>query len=110
MPYGKVRLLYGIDERHIDIGILLRASVGPVLGALHFHLLHQVGEHDDRGNVIVPDQSPKVTHCVGEGSLGSYVLLLTVIPLLYNIAHVCIKNHLLKKTFLHLTGSYYYRA
>ena len=88
MPYGKVRLLYGIDERHIDIGILLRANVGPVLGALHFHLLHQVGEHDDRGNVIVPDQSPKVTHCVGEGSLGSYVLLLTVIPLLYNIAHV----------------------
>lgn len=81
VPYGKVSLLYGIDERHIDVGVLLRASVGPVLGALHFHLLHQVGEHDDRGNVVVPDEPPEVTHCVGEGALASYVLLLTVITL-----------------------------
>ena len=81
VPYGEVSLMYGVDKSHIDIGILLRACVRPVLGTLHFHLLHQVGEHDNRGNFVVPDESPEVTDRVWEGALGGYVLLLTVIAL-----------------------------
>ena len=61
----------------IIIGVLLRASVGPVLGA------HHLGEHDNRVDVVVPNKPPEVAHSVGEGTLGSYVL-----PVVSILSHV----------------------
>ena len=52
-----------------------------VLGTLYLHLLHQVGKHDNGGTVVVPDEPPKVSHGVGEGTLRGDVLVLVVVTL-----------------------------
>ena len=48
---------------------------------LYLHLLHQVGEHDDGGTVLVPDQPPEVSHGVREGTLRRDVLIAVVVAL-----------------------------
>ena len=73
--------MYSVDDGHIHIGVLLRAIFRPVLVALHFHFLHDVSQHHHRGDVVVPDEPPEVSHSVWQRALCRYVLLLSVVAL-----------------------------
>ena len=47
----------------------------------HFHLLSEVGEHDDGEHIVVPDKSPEVAHSVRQSPLGGNVLIVPIVPL-----------------------------
>ena len=54
----------GIDKCDTDIAIVDGALVGPILRTLDFCLLHQIGEHDNRWDIVLPHHPPEVTQCV----------------------------------------------
>ena len=47
----------------------------------YLHLLHKVSEHDNGANIVVPDESPEVSHGVREGALCCNVLIATIVTL-----------------------------
>ena len=71
---NKVRLSDCVDQRHINAGILLVSCIGPVLGALDLHLLHQVSEHHNGRYVIIPYHPPEISKCVRQGTLCCNIL------------------------------------
>ena len=78
---NEVCMVDGIDQRDAEAGVLGGAQVGPVLGTLDLHLLHQVGQHHHRGDVVVPDHAPEVADGVREWTLSGNVLFLTIVSL-----------------------------
>lgn len=81
MSDKKVSVSDSVNQGDAKSSVLGGARVGPVLGALDFHLLHQVSQHHHCRHVVVPDHAPEVTDSVRQGTLSSYVLLLTIITL-----------------------------
>lgn len=75
----------GIDNSHNDICILLRVGIWPVLGAFDLHLLHEVGQHDHIGDIVVPYQTPKISKSVWQGTLCGNVLLLPIVSLAHRV-------------------------
>lgn len=71
----------GVDQSDLVVAIGSGARVGPILGALDLHLLHEVGEHDYGGAVVLPHHTPEVRHRTRQRTLGCYVLLGTVVTL-----------------------------
>lgn len=47
----------------------------------HLVLLHQVGEHDDGGHIVVPHHPPEISHCVRHWTLCGDVFLPSAEPL-----------------------------
>jgi len=64
VAHRKVSKIDGILESDSDVGITLGTLVRPVLCAFYLHLFHEVGEHHNGGYIVVPDESPEVSHCV----------------------------------------------
>ena len=58
---------------------------------LYLHLLHEVGEHHNGAHVVVPDESPEVSHCVGQGTLRCNVLIATIEALCVCVC-VCVSD------------------
>ena len=47
----------------------------------YFHLLNEVGEHDNSTHIVVPHKPPEVTHCVWQRALCGYVLITAIVTL-----------------------------
>ena len=47
----------------------------------YLHLLYKVGEHDNGSSIVVPDESPEVSHGVRERTLCCNVLIATIVTL-----------------------------
>ena len=58
----------------------------------HLHPLHKVGEHDNGANIVVPDESPEVSHGVREGTLCCNVFIATIVTLRAWRESVCVED------------------
>ena len=80
-PDGVVGELLDLDERDGELTERDAAHLRPVLVALGPALLHDVGQHDDAGGLLLPHHPPEVLCGVGQRTLRGDVAVLLLVAL-----------------------------